>query len=284
MTSGSMLMGIIPAYAGSTITRLLFTLRFSDHPRIRGEHPVVLDAGVGDRGSSPHTRGARPLVSAALPPVRIIPAYAGSTTSSRARAAGRGDHPRIRGEHAAAAVPEMEVPGSSPHTRGAHIPAVEDSGVEGIIPAYAGSTCRRILGSAPGTDHPRIRGEHFSRSTVNAMSAGSSPHTRGARPAPTDRNRNRRIIPAYAGSTPWTRPPRYSRADHPRIRGEHPVADAGREAGKGIIPAYAGSTADVRGPGSPTRDHPRIRGEHWRYFGWLLGGMGSSPHTRGARW
>ena len=242
----------------------------------------MLDAGVGDRGSSPHTRGARPLVSAALPPVRIIPAYAGSTTSSRARAAGRGDHPRIRGEHAAAAVPEMEVPGSSPHTRGAHIPAVEDSGVEGIIPAYAGSTCRRILGSAPGTDHPRIRGEHFSRSTVNAMSAGSSPHTRGARPAPTDRNRNRRIIPAYAGSTLWRmREEKRERGSSPHTRGA-PQMFEDPDLPPGIIPAYAGSTGATSDGFSEAWDHPRIRGEHGGEDPGGAPAAGSSPHTRGA--
>ena len=50
----------------------------------------------------------------------------------------------------------------------------------------------------------------------------------------------------------------------------------------GIIPAYAGSTRRQRPVRDRRSDHPRIRGEHWRYFGWLLGGMGSSPHTRGA--
>ena len=50
-------------------------------------------------GSSPHTRGAllarEPLSLA----VRIIPAYAGSTSPDEAIPMKRGDHPRIRGEH-----------------------------------------------------------------------------------------------------------------------------------------------------------------------------------------
>ena len=133
-------------------------------------------------GSSPHTRGA----PACRPP----------------RPGGRGDHPRIRGEH--------------------HLPEVLDDGCVGIIPAYAGSTIEQLAvvspytGSSPHTrgalppptrscgpcrDHPRIRGEHeraktweisdqriipaYAGSTLNLDSAeydreGSSPHTRGA--------------------------------------------------------------------------------------------------------
>ena len=74
---------IIPAYAGSTLIPCSRATSSSDHPRIRGEHcPCDRTAGA-DRGSSPHTRGAR---------------------GRPGRAARSGmDHPRIRGEHARAA-------------------------------------------------------------------------------------------------------------------------------------------------------------------------------------
>ena len=154
--------GIIPAYAGSTMatrfapyrshgssphTRGARRTRFPrsrpnrDHPRIRGEHPLVLAAEhledgiipayagstrlymhrwVFRRGSSPHTRGAL---------------FSRSAMAERAR-----DHPRIRGEHAV----------------GDALRVVE----RGIIPAYAGST----------------RGH----SPLFLCRWGSSPHTRGA--------------------------------------------------------------------------------------------------------
>ena len=51
--------------------------------------------------------------------------------------------------------------------------------------------------------------------------------------------------------------------DHPRIRGEHSGVHRTYRRPSGIIPAYAGST-------------PRVKVR-------LLAGMGSSPHTRGAR-
>ena len=216
--------GIIPAYAGSTDclncgvvestgssphTRgaprsLLGSLSMGqDHPRIRGEHfrltlctPIqagIIPAYAGSTnsfplasiylsGSSPHTRGARTGGPCARRPTR--------------------DHPRIRGEHHCA--PSHHVPRA------------------GIIPAYAGSTCRPTwqtflwCGSSPHTrgaptcwrwtrgcarDHPRIRGEHPCHLPSRSRNTGSSPHTRGARLAPNRATRGRRIIPAYAGST-----------------------------------------------------------------------------------
>ena len=176
------------------------------------------------RGSSPHTRGA--------------------LFRCRQPSSKPWDHPRIRGEHVPCAHPWLVVPG--------------------IIPAYAGSTSHAacvtspVLGSSPHTrgaprganlrqsaarDHPRIRGEHCrppvtSRPPVGIIPAyagstdyslgmddedlGSSPHTRGA----------------HSGC----RRRRYSRRDHPRIRGEHGWALPSRERQTGIIPAYAGST------------------------------------------
>ena len=51
--------GIIPAYAGSTRSRLVPCRRKRDHPRIRGEHGTEEYGRLILKGSSPHTRGAR---------------------------------------------------------------------------------------------------------------------------------------------------------------------------------------------------------------------------------
>ena len=137
------IVGIIPAYAGSTLA-------------CTGLECMRL-------GSSPHTRGARRDGGSSEAPM--------------------GDHPRIRGEHYhvqvmrrdchgiipayagstdAFSMAELTSTGSSPHTRGAPMP--------GIGPAKA----RR--------DHPRIRGEHTEGyGRWWRLCEGSSPHTRGAR-------------------------------------------------------------------------------------------------------
>ena len=275
--------GIIPAYAGSTATPSPSAASATDHPRIRGEHSIVSGAICTMSGSSPHTRGAPTAPVQAPRKTGIIPAYAGSTAYEDTAITEQRDHPRIRGEHTRATINRADPAGSSPHTRGALTGLDADGGPERIIPAYAGSTCRRIRGSAPGTDHPRIRGEH--------PRLGCLP------------DRPSRIIPAYAGSTPRIVHAEQSSADHPRIRGEHVTPLPGETLACGssphtrgapqhpnalprrsrIIPAYAGSTTASHHKRSQTRDHPRIRGEHTSGTNSSSCRDGSSPHTRGAR-
>ena len=151
-------------------------------------------------------------------------------------------------------------------------------------------------------DHPRIRGEHPSGRARICAAGGSSPHTRGARPARNSPLRVPRIIPAYAGSTKSTSTAPATLEDHPRIRGEHlpcPLAlcatvgssphTRGAPAGArddgprcGIIPAYAGSTPTTPSTSAGVGDHPRIRGEHNLHILTKSKNGGSSPHTRGA--
>ena len=116
-------MRIIPAYAGSTRCRSRRRGRSRDHPRIRGEHDLVVAGDSVFRGSSPHTRGA-------------------PSAACRNRVL-REDHPRIRGEHAADDGLEGYFDGSSPHTRGARRRRPGRSAATRIIPAYAGSTRTR---------------------------------------------------------------------------------------------------------------------------------------------
>ena len=241
-------------------------------------------AVIKSAGSSPHTRGARHPFRNARRQLRIIPAYAGSTTTLRRPSRISWDHPRIRGEHDCSIYFTNFPTGSSPHTRGAQGDRRHPCAWVGIIPAYAGSTRIRRPRRAGRRDHPRIRGEHAFVIWLADWVAGSSPHTRGAL------LHHHEIISCSR--------------DHPRIRGEHGagVGDAGVEVGSSphtrgahfspihgaraarIIPAYAGSTGWRRRRGRSGRDHPRIRGEHVPIALIATALAGSSPHTRGARW
>ena len=174
---------IIPAYAGSTPTSLSLALTPPDHPRIRGEHPARIDPARRPVGSSPHTRGARRRGAAPCGRRRIIPAYAGSTSRGCSSRRLSGDHPRIRGEHTLVVSRVHLMPGSSPHTRGAHARGIQGPFDSRIIPAYAGSTDQVALTVVVAGDHPRIRGEHAAAALGPLGGVGSSPHTRGARPA-----------------------------------------------------------------------------------------------------
>ena len=112
--------GIIPADAGSTLTRLLEKAHREDHPRGCGEHSIGEPEAIIQEGSSPRMRGA----PSAWPP-------------SNARA---GDHPRGCGEHPAEHMGLRLSKGSSPRMRGARILVLPLVCVPGIIPADAGST------------------------------------------------------------------------------------------------------------------------------------------------
>ena len=253
---------IIPAYAGSTYK--------------------VQQKQMAEDGSSPHTRGARPLWRNLPHRPRIIPAYAGSTSSTRAKTTARADHPRIRGEHPFEPSPHGGLTGSSPHTRGAPCSDDDRFGLVGIIPAYAGSTSVRCTAPRATRDHPRIRGEHPSAPSKTLESLGSSPHTRGA---PMRRFLSAcgiRIIPAYAGSTQQNYSKLFtSPGSSPHTRGAlHVRRRAVYESG--IIPAYAGSTSARNIAIGSTSDHPRIRGEHYAAHKVAIEAGGSSPHTRGA--
>ena len=132
--------GIIPACAGSTGCRPGSWIRTRDHPRVRGEHPVVQVCDDVDPGSSPRARGARSWRRPTPWRRGIIPACAGSTPIYRCVLGAAKDHPRVRGEHSSP-VPGMRLkPGSSPRARGAPHGCSLRLLTPGIIPACAGST------------------------------------------------------------------------------------------------------------------------------------------------
>ena len=274
-----------------------------DHPRIRGEHLSCARRSSCGVGSSPHTRGAPAVAEASSRPARIIPAYAGSTSPTQPRSPTHTDHPRIRGEHSTPMPGTRRPSGSSPHTRGALPPAPQRRKSCRIIPAYAGSTYAASRSCSRRRDHPRIRGEHAFLEAYCLTPRGSSPHTRGARRLGAPLRGPQRIIPAYAGSTAPFGSPSNPDPDHPRIRGEHPIAakpdnlvmgssphTRGAPSSlhtfvphSGIIPAYAGSTGSLANSAGSSWDHPRIRGEHQRPQVLYEALCGSSPHTRGAQ-
>ena len=96
--------GLIPACAGSTADLRKECTGLAAHPRMRGEHPIGEPRSPGGRGSSPHARGAQRRRTRRRSPARLIPACAGSTSTSHSASSGSWAHPRMRGEHASAAV------------------------------------------------------------------------------------------------------------------------------------------------------------------------------------
>ena len=155
--------------------------------------------------------------------------------------------------------------------------------------------------SSPVPDHPRSRGEYFSRAFITIREPGSSPLSRGILWPVSVVVDLERIIPALAGNTPAARPSPPPRQDHPRSRGEysHRAPGTGAQVGSsplsrgirytlkpgmrggGIIPALAGNTRTCS-PRSPERpDHPRSRGEYAPNHRQRGTATGSSPLSRG---
>ena len=172
-------------------------------------------------GSSPRGRGTQCRGYAPGYDGRIIPAWAGNTSSGPRRSFSLADHPRVGGEHdgrartllrlsgssprggehSARMVGRIRIAGSSPRGRGTlRLPQSRHS-MNRIIPAWAGNT-----GSAHGllpseADHPRVGGEHCRLAARRALHSGSSPRGRGTQ--------------GFEGSADAEDP------DHPRVGGEH---------------------------------------------------------------
>ena len=193
--------GIIPAYAGSTGRSMASRAGRRDHPRVCGEHNLPMRESSGLLGSSPRMRGAQHNLPGAGHRDGIIPAYAGSTAQFLGHRPELRDHPRVCGEHETLLNNDAAASGSSPRMREARGRGDAAGNLDGIIPAYAGSTYYCYLAWLQIWDHPRVCGEHYPPKLSEAYGLGSSPRMRGARSCEGGRKQAWRIIPAYAGST-----------------------------------------------------------------------------------
>ena len=117
--TSAVLPGIIPAYAGSTVTIIGSLERYRDHPRVCGEHCVYSSLLITTMGSSPRMRGALTSSTSNRRSQGIIPAHAGSTSVEKFQRQGGKDHPRVCGEHMRISEVGARLRGSSPRMRGA---------------------------------------------------------------------------------------------------------------------------------------------------------------------
>ncbi len=72
------IMRFIPADAGNSLSGYGAGRRLTVHPRGRGEQAVAKDKSLGNRGSSPRTRGTENCLSNIEVQPRFIPADAGN--------------------------------------------------------------------------------------------------------------------------------------------------------------------------------------------------------------
>ena len=131
--------------------------------------------------------------------------------------------------------------------------------------------------------HPRSRGENAAGYVVKSFADGSSPLTRGKRPAKSQSSALARLIPAHAGKTSFgCRGLRVALGSSPLTRGKQ-IRPIGQLEKLGLIPAHAGKTTARCGITSIARAHPRSRGENCVAWPSPTASKGSSPLTRGKR-
>ena len=193
--------GLIPARAWKTGPTPTRAKPSKAHPRSRGENFQSWVVSLPAPGSSPLTRGKRGGCNQAAVFVGLIPTHAGKTLRGRSPYQCPAAHPRSRGENPTLLITTPHVQGSSPLTRGKHRGGGLDLRDDGLIPTHAGKTPYPAMRSLSLRDHPRSRGENRSPSGVRVGLGGSSPLTRGKRPAAPIPHANRGIIPAHAGKT-----------------------------------------------------------------------------------
>ncbi len=191
-------------------------------------------------GSPPRVRGTQVTGATVKRVRRITPACAGNTHAIRSATSAAADHPRVCGEHWWDRYEPDAEAGSPPRVRGTRPRFSIRPSRTRITPACAGNTSWWGDTSRSRWDHPRVCGEHTSWMSRSAGSAGSPPRVRGTPMEELAKAGLSRITPACAGNTLLWLPLHLGIRDHPRVCGEHRIADA-RQAHR---------------PGSP----PRVRG------------------------
>ena len=258
--------GLIPAHAGKTFSDGTMRHVYRAHPRSRGENSMILFSLIGDRGSSPLTRG-KPVKrwnAGRIP--RLIPAHAGKTELIPTNCQHGKAHPRSRGENSIPTGGTMRQRGSSPLTRGKPREAGTEKVRQGLIPAHAGKTLISPLISRPAGAHPRSRGENIRGPRPRNQNRGSSPLTRGKHIVGLVGAGYLGLIPAHAGKTGRFLTGSKALTAHPRSRGENDSAAkacgdlrgsspltrgkhaalVGARHNRGLIPAHAGKTLGCR--------------------------------------
>ena len=212
---------LIPAWAGKTRRVAVTRACAAAHPRVGGENKAVRDLRVTLVGSSPRGRGKHRLVQDLPPASRLIPAWAGKTSTTQTASPSGPAHPRVGGENHWAAVYAPVATGSSPRGRGKQVQFLESRAFDGLIPAWAGKTPSkpRVI-SQPGA-HPRVGGENSCWESWPCGSSGSSPRGRGKLLPVLAAHLHARLIPAWAGKTQVESICGEPGWAHPRVGGEN---------------------------------------------------------------
>ena len=190
-------------------------------------------------------------------------------------------HPHVRGENLPGMVFRAAFAGSSPRVRGKHTGIAFFIWIDGLIPARAGKTFRRVPYPTPNRAHPRACGENHWLASLEPLAMGSSPRVRGKRRFRGRLDLVAGLIPACAGKTGaligvWA----CAHGSSPRVRGKRSTLSV-LLLGMRLIPACAGKTTSLWRAIFNIPAHPRMCGENTFLGQSVKAAPGSSPHVRG---
>ena len=131
---------LIPAWAGKTAWSVPSSLCLWAHPRVGGENADSMAELLGLSGSSPRGRGKRRGGHQRFRSCRLIPAWAGKTSTPAVLRPAASAHPRVGGENQGDRIFDQSDNGSSPRGRGKHFDGDGRHPVGRLIPAWAGKT------------------------------------------------------------------------------------------------------------------------------------------------
>ena len=171
--------GITPACAGRSPYWPFQQRLKPDHPRVRGEKGHRQFIHAARLGSPPRARGEVYMILFAFALDGITPACAGRSHSVFLPYSVSWDHPRVRGEKVISTPAPPRVAGSPPRARGeAEVKNLLANALR-ITPACAGRSVHQLIRLAFAKDHPRVRGEKLSSTSLTALAGGSPPRARG---------------------------------------------------------------------------------------------------------
>ena len=168
---------------------------------MRGENASIACETSMPPGTSPRARGkpgSRPSGNASL---RNIPACAGKTIGAPWCVEPPREHPRVRGENQPNPNHYGDPLGTSPRARGKLATQRRTATASRNIPACAGKTAQHRGTAGQYGEHPRVRGENPHHWFNLFWRIGTSPRARGKLYLTSQKNTQKRNIPACAGKT-----------------------------------------------------------------------------------
>ena len=170
---------ITPACAGKRAAPFWCLALSWDHPRVRGEKPIISENTPARRGSPPRARGKAKQLAGQRGLVGITPACAGKSRTAHSDRTCSWDHPRVRGEKNSLWRKTALSWGSPPRARGKANAYPHFTLLLRITPACAGKSVSAGCSQRHDQDHPRVRGEKLSVISTTEVVQGSPPRARG---------------------------------------------------------------------------------------------------------